>query len=178
LIMSAGTGGSVSGIAKKPKENISGIKIVAVYPNGSILAKPDSMSDGSTRTGQKRLRAYHVEGISYDFIPTVLDQDVLNIWMRRDDDDSFAMGYNVMRRVGMLIGGSCGATMAGAYHSIREHIIGLGRHIRTLFADSSQNYMSKFVGDDWLTKEGFKAEELVQTTKEKGLFDKLFGYLK
>merc|ERR1712048_1072969 len=72
MVMSAGTGGTVSGVARKLKEKIPGIKIVAVDPYGSILAKPDSVNDGLPRTGQKRLGAYHVEGIGYDFIPTVL----------------------------------------------------------------------------------------------------------
>merc|ERR1711976_453247 len=160
------------------KEKIPGIKIVAVDPYGSILAKPDSMNDGSERTGQKRLTAYQVEGIGYDFIPTVLDQDVVDIWIKSDDDESFAMGRNVVRHEGLLIGGSCGATMAGAYRFIREHNIGAGKRVGVLFADSSRNYMSKFMDDDWMTKEGFKTEEIMQTTKEAGLFDKLFGYSK
>merc|ERR1712241_486033 len=171
MIMSAGTGGTISGIAKKLKEKIPGIKIVAVDPYGSILAKPDSMNDGSSRTGQKRLTAYHVEGIGYDFVPTVLDQDVVDIWIKSDDDESFAMGRNVVRHEGLLIGGSCGATMAGAYRFIKEHNIGAGKRVAVLFADSSRNYMSKFMDDDWLAKEGFNADKFVQTTKEKGLFD-------
>merc|ERR1719162_2761850 len=76
MIMSAGTGGTISGTAKKLKEKIPGIKIVAVDPHGSILAEPDSLNNGSSRTGQKRLTGYQVEGIGYDFIPTVLDSKV------------------------------------------------------------------------------------------------------
>merc|ERR1719491_2845020 len=174
--MSAGTGGTMTGIAKKLKEKIPGVQIVGVDPYGSILAKPDSMNDGSERTGQKRLTAYQVEGIGYDFIPTVLDQDVVDIWIKSDDDESFAMGRNVVRHEGLLIGGSCGATMAGAYRFIREHNIGKGKRVGVLFADSSRNYMSKFMDDDWLKAEGFRADDIVHSTKEKGLFDKLFGY--
>merc|ERR1719330_1349101 len=122
MIMSAGTGGTLSGTAKKLREKIPGIKIVGVDPYGSILAKPDSLNDGSSRTGQRRLSAYHVEGIGYDFVPTVLDQDVVDIWIKSDDDESFAMGRNVVRH------------------------------------------------------EGLDADKIVQQTKEKGLFAKLFGY--
>jgi len=176
MVMSAGTGGTVTGTAMKLKEKIPGIKIVAVDPYGSILARPDSMNDGSARTGQKRLTAYHVEGIGYDFVPTVLDSDVVDYWIKSDDDESFAMGRNIVRHEGLLIGGSCGATMAGAYRFIREHNIGKGKRVGVLFADSSRNYMSKFMDDDWMKQNGFKADEIVQTTKEKGLFAKLFGY--
>merc|ERR1719272_2576715 len=68
MIMSAGTGGTISGTAKKLKEKIPGVKIVAVDPHGSILAEPHSLNDGSKRTGQgtsshSMKGGYHVEGI-------------------------------------------------------------------------------------------------------------------
>lgn len=175
MIMSAGTGGTVTGVAKKLKEKIPGVKIVAIDPHGSILAVPDNLNDGSKRTGQKRLGGYHVEGIGYDFFPTVLDSSVVDYWVKTDDDESFAMGRNVIRHEGLLIGGSCGATMAGAYRFIREHNIGQGKRVAVLFADSSRNYMSKFMDDDWIAKSGFKMEEIQKTTTEKGFFAKLFG---
>jgi len=174
MVMSAGTGGTVTGTALKLKEKIPGLKIVGVDPYGSILAKPDSMNDESKRTGHKRLAAYHVEGIGYDFVPTVLDQDVIDIWIKTDDDESFAMGRNVVRHEGLLIGGSCGATMAGAYKFIKEHNIGKGKTVGVLFADSSRNYMSKFMDDDWMASAGFKMEDVQRSTKEKGFFAKHF----
>merc|ERR1712061_55099 len=175
MVMSAGTGGTVTGTALKLKEKIPGIKIVAVDPYGSILAKPESKNDASPRTGHKRLQPYHVEGIGYDFVPTVLDQDVVDYWVKTDDDESFAMGRNVVRHEGLLIGGSCGATMAGAYKFIRENNIGAGKRVAVLFADSSRNYMSKFMDDDWLKANGFDPVETVRSTQEKGFFAKLFG---
>merc|ERR1719291_1671020 len=175
MIMSAGTGGTVTGTALKLKEKIPGVKIVAVDPYGSILAKPESKNDASPRTGHKKLEAYHVEGIGYDFVPTVLDQEVVDYWVKTDDDESFAMGRNVVRHEGLLIGGSCGATMAGAYKFIRENNIGAGKRVAVLFADSSRNYMSKFMDDDWMSSNGFKMDEVFRTTTEKGFFAKLFG---
>jgi len=175
MVMSAGTGGTVTGTALKLKEKIPGIKIVAVDPYGSILAKPDNVNETSPRTGHKKLQGYHVEGIGYDFVPTVLDQGVVDYWVKTDDDESFAMGRNVVRHEGLLIGGSCGATMAGAYKFIKENNIGAGKTVGVLFADSSRNYMSKFMDDGWMASQGFKMDELVRTTNEKGLFEKLFG---
>merc|ERR1712061_911920 len=176
MIMSAGTGGTVTGTALKLKEKIPGIKIVAVDPYGSILAKPASKNESSPRTGHKKLEAYHVEGIGYDFVPTVLHQDVVDYWVKTDDDESFAMGRNVVRHEGLLIGGSCGATMAGAYKFIKENNIGAGKRVGVLFADSSRNYMSKFMDDDWMAANGFNMQEFSRATKEKGFFAKLFGF--
>merc|ERR1712085_114896 len=168
MVMTAGTGGTISGIAKKLKEKIPDVKIVAVDPFGSILAIPDSLNDGSARTGQKRLTAYQVEGIGYDFIPTVLDRDVADYWVKTDDDEAFAALRAIVRHEGLLIGSSCGSTMAGAYRFIKENKIGAGKRVAVLFADSSRNYMSKMMDDDWIKKEGFNVEEILRTPSEKG----------
>merc|ERR1719265_2442696 len=175
IVLSAGTGGTVTGIAKKLKEKIPNCKVVGVDPHGSILAQPDVLNDGSKRTGQGRLQGYQVEGIGYDFIPTVLDRDVVDHWVKTDDDESFAMGRTIIRREGLLIGGSCGATMAGAYRFIREHNVGAGKRVAVLFAESARNYMSKFYEDTWMEKNGFNIADAARVTQEKGLFAKLFG---
>ena len=60
LLPPSGTGGTISGIAKRLKEYNPNIRIIGVDPEGSILAEPDSLNDS------RRLEAYHVEGIGYD----------------------------------------------------------------------------------------------------------------
>eukprot|EP00928_Gymnodinium_smaydae_P004998 TRINITY_DN1171_c0_g1_i1.p1 TRINITY_DN1171_c0_g1~~TRINITY_DN1171_c0_g1_i1.p1 ORF type:complete len:435 (-),score=146.86 TRINITY_DN1171_c0_g1_i1:478-1782(-) len=175
MIMSAGTGGTVSGIAKKLKEKIPGVQIVAIDPYGSILAVPDSMNDGSERTGQGRLTAYQVEGIGYDFIPTVLDREVVDHWVKTDDDEAFAAMRAVIRHEGLLVGSSCGSTMAGAYRFIKENNIGKDKRVAVLFADSSRNYMSKMMDDEWIKKTGFDMEPILRAVNEKGFFAKHFA---
>merc|ERR1719487_100966 len=158
----------------KLKEKIPNVTVVGVDPYGSILAQPDSMNDGSERTGQKRLTAYHVEGIGYDFIPTVLDSPVADHWVKSDDDESFAMGRCIIRHEGLLIGGSCGATMAGAYRFIREHKIGADKRVVVLFADGARNYMSKFIDDDWMTANGFNVDDVNKAVNVPGEYAKIF----
>merc|ERR1712032_584665 len=175
MVMSAGTGGTMTGVAKKLKEKIPNIKIVAVDPYGSILAQPDSMNDGSSRTGHKRLQAYQVEGIGYDFVPTVLDQSVADYWVKTDDDESFSMGRCILRHEGLLIGGSCGATVAGALRFIKENKIGAGKRVGVLLADSSRNYMSKLLDDSWLEQNGFNLEDVNRSVNEKGFYAERYG---
>ncbi|CAE8614981.1 unnamed protein product [Polarella glacialis] len=174
MVMSAGTGGTVTGCALKLKEKIPGIKIVAVDPYGSILAAPDSMNDKSVRTGAGVGTQYQVEGIGYDFIPTVIDKRAIDYWVKTDDDESFAMGRNLIRHEGLLIGGSCGATMAGAFRFIKENKIGAGKRVAILFADSSRNYMSKNMDDSWMEANGFSMKEINRTCNEKGYYAKLY----
>jgi len=174
MFMSAGTGGTISGTAKKLKEKIPGVKIVAIDPHGSILAVPDNMNDGSARTGQGRLKPYQVEGIGYDFIPTVLDREIVDYWVKTDDDEAFSAMRAIVRHEGLLIGSSCGSTMAGAYRFIKENNIGKGKRVAVLLADSSRNYMSKMMCDEWITKTGFDVETMHKAVNEKGFYAKHF----
>ena len=60
VVISVGTGGTITGVAKRLKEEIPKIKIVGADPEGSILG------------GGEEVSSYLVEGIGYDFIPDVL----------------------------------------------------------------------------------------------------------
>merc|ERR1719352_1399656 len=83
LVLSAGTGGTLTGISRKIKEKAPHVTVVGVDPQGSILAVPDSLND------KDRLKSYHVEGIGYDFIPTVLEQSSADVWLKSNYRDSF-----------------------------------------------------------------------------------------
>lgn len=54
LVVSAGTGGTLTGIGRKLKDRLPNVKIVGVDPVGSILAEPDSLND------ENRLQSYQV----------------------------------------------------------------------------------------------------------------------
>ena len=62
IVCTAGTGGTLTGIARRLKELNPAILVIAVDPKGSILAEPDSLND------ERRLESYAVEGIGYDFV--------------------------------------------------------------------------------------------------------------
>jgi len=148
MVVSAGTGGTITGIAKKLKEKIPGVQIIGVDPQGSILAVPDNLND------EDRLKAYAVEGIGYDFIPSVLDRSVADKWVKTKDAESFKMARTIIKREGIMCGGSCGSAMVGAVKAIEQLGITEGR-VCVLLADSTRNYMSKFLDDAWMEKSGF-----------------------
>merc|ERR1712137_5191 len=103
-----GTGGTLTGLARKFKERLPSCKIIGVDPVGSILAQPDHLND------KNRLVPYKVEGTGYDFIPTVLDREVVAEWIKTNDEDSFLMARRLINEEGMLCGGSSGASMWAA----------------------------------------------------------------
>lgn len=149
LVLAAGTGGTLTGIARKIKEKAPHVTIVAVDPQGSILALPDNLND------KDRLKGYHVEGIGYDFFPTVLEQSSADVWVKSNDAASFQYARALIRHEGLMIGGSCGSAMHGAVDYIRQQKLSSDATVVVLFPDATRNYMSKFLSDEWMQANGF-----------------------
>ncbi len=147
VVISAGTGGTISGIAKKLKEKLPNVQVVGVDPQGSILALPDSLND------EDRLQAYQVEGIGYDFIPDVLDRNLVDSWVKTKDRESFVMSRRLILEEGLLCGGSCGAAVAGALKAAKH--LTKDKRVVVILADSVRNYMTKFLSDSWMVDQGF-----------------------
>uniref|UniRef100_A0AAR2LXS6 Cystathionine beta-synthase n=1 Tax=Pygocentrus nattereri TaxID=42514 RepID=A0AAR2LXS6_PYGNA len=156
LVAGAGTGGTITGIARKLKEKCPNIKIVGVDPEGSILAEPEELN----KTNKTQ---YEVEGIGYDFIPTVLDRSVVDSWYKSNDDESFAMSRMLIRDEGLLCGGSSGSAMAAAVKVAKE--LKEGQRCVVILPDSIRNYMSKFLSDKWMCDKGFLREEDLMVNK-------------
>ena len=140
-VMTAGTGGTITGVARKLKEKVPGVHIVGVDPVGSILAGPGPVS------------TYKVEGIGYDFIPDVLDRDLVDEWIKSEDRESFLMARRLIRQEGMLCGGSSGSAVWAARKIAKR--LGPGKRIVVILPDSVRNYMTKFLDDRWMKENGF-----------------------
>jgi len=149
IVMTAGTGGTLTGIARKIKEKLPNCKIVGVDPKGSILAQPEELNEEGLGV------PYHVEGIGYDFLPNVLDRQVCDKWYKSADQESFEASREVIRTEGILCGGSSGSAMAACLKYIKDNNIGADERVVVLFPDSIRNYMSKFLDDGWMEQEGF-----------------------
>ncbi|KAL4656988.1 cystathionine beta-synthase isoform X1 [Arapaima gigas] len=156
LVAGAGTGGTITGVARKLKERCPNVKIVGVDPEGSILAEPEELN-------QTDKTQYEVEGIGYDFIPTVLDRSVVDTWYKSNDEESFAMSRMLIKEEGLLCGGSSGSAMAVAVKAAKE--LKEGQRCVVILPDSIRNYMSKFLSDKWMCQKGFLREQDLMVSK-------------
>uniref|UniRef100_A0A8C9EIK4 Cystathionine beta-synthase n=1 Tax=Pavo cristatus TaxID=9049 RepID=A0A8C9EIK4_PAVCR len=146
VVIGSGTGGTVTGVARKLKEKCPECKIIGVDPEGSIVALPSELNRTNNAT-------IEVEGIGHDFIPTVLDRSVVDQWYKCNDRDSFLMSRRLIREEGLLCGGSSGSAMSVAVQAAKD--LKDGQRCVVILPDSVRNYMSKFLNDKWMIKNGF-----------------------
>ncbi len=145
VVMAAGTGGTITGVAKRIKEVCPKAKIIGADPIGSILG------------GGTHIASYKVEGIGYDFIPDVLDRKIVDEWVKTNDRQSFLLARRLIREEGLLCGGSSGAALYAALQAAAR--LNEGQNCVVLLADGVRNYMTKFIDDKWMQNNQFIGPE-------------------
>lgn len=139
FVMGAGTGGTVTGVANRLKKFNPKVVIVAVDPKGSIIFGNDT-----------KPVPFYVEGIGGDFVPDVLDKSVIDKYIKPDDKQSFNMSRELIRKEGLLCGGSSGAITYSAIQAAKELNLGPDKTVVVILPDGIRNYMTKFVTDQWM----------------------------
>lgn len=144
IVAGAGTGGTITGLARGLKKHNKDIKVIAADPHGSILALPETLND------ERVNESYKVEGIGYDFIPDVLDREIVDKWYKTDDQQSFYLARRLISEEGLLVGGSSGSAMAAMLLAVKDFGFKKGDVVVVILPDSIRSYLSKFADDDWL----------------------------
>jgi cystathionine beta-synthase len=139
LVLTVGTGGTISGAARFLKEQKSDLLVVGADPEGSIYSS-------------ETVHPYLVEGIGEDFWPDTYDPSVVDEYVTVGDRDSFITARRLAREEGLLVGGSAG-TAVWAMLEVAERF-GPEATIVTLIPDGGRGYLSKFYDDNWLREYG------------------------
>src|SRR4051794_38413761 len=143
IVISVGTGGTISGVGRYFKEQKPEVLIVGADPEGSVY----------TAQEERDVHPYLVEGIGKDTWPKTMDPSVVDEWVRVSDRDSFLTARRLAREEGLLVGGSGGTTVWAALELAKR--FRAGARILTMIPDSGRSYMSKFYDDNWMLEHGF-----------------------
>jgi len=150
VVITAGTGGTLTGVANRLRKDIPGVKVIGVDPVGSIIAGPGPIG------------SYKVEGIGYDFIPKVCDTSLVDEWVKTEDRESFLTARRLIRQEGLLCGGSSGSAVWAAIQVAQR--VGPGKRFVIILPDSVRNYMTKFLDPLWMRENGFMEKSWEQNS--------------
>ena len=149
IVVGVGSGGTLTGLGRffnrvKPRR---GIEMVLADPTGSILYE-------YVKTGKLvESGSWAVEGIGEDFIPEIADMSLVTEAYEIDDEESFAIARELLRKEGIFGGSSTGTLVAGALRYCREQK--KPKRVVSFVPDTGNKYLSKMYNDFWMAEQGF-----------------------
>jgi cystathionine beta-synthase len=146
FVAGIGTGGTISGAAKFLKEQDPDIKVFGVDPVGSIF-----YNYFYTKKIIKSSK-YLVEGLGDEFLIKCVDFDLIDEIYQVSDRESFHHARDLVKKEGILGGGSSGAALWAVLKLARS--LENPARIVTIFPDSASRYLSTIFNDAWMKEKG------------------------
>ena len=129
FVAGVGTGGTITGVGQYLKAQNPAVKVVAVEPKSSAV-----LSTGVAGT-------HKIQGIGAGFVPDVLDTKIYDEIIPVENDDAFAIGKEIGKREGVLVGISSGAAVWAAIE-LAKRPENAGKNIVVLLPDTGDRYLS------------------------------------
>lgn len=129
FVAGIGTGGTISGTAKRLKELNKNIEIVGVEPEGSPVLHGGKAGP------------HKIQGIGAGFIPKTYNADVVDKVIDVNDDDAIRTSRELAKHEGLLVGISAGAATYAASQLAKQSEY-VGKNIVVLLPDTGERYLS------------------------------------
>lgn len=146
-VAGVGTGGTITGVGRYLRERNPNVEIVLADPEGSVLT-PLVNEGKKVEPG-----SWLVEGIGEDFVPDILDLDLVNKAYWIPDEEAFHVARELLRTEGVLSGSSTGTLVGAALRYCREQTE--PKRVVTFVCDNGSKYLSKMYNDFWMIDQGF-----------------------
>jgi cystathionine beta-synthase len=149
VVVTAGTGGTVTGIGMYLKEKNPNIKIWAIDVYGSLLTK-------YFRTGEvdmSEVHPYISEGFGEDFVPENYDMRFIDHFEQVTDKDGAVMARRLAKEEGLFCGYSAGSCIQGLMQLKQK--LKKGDLVVCVLHDHGSRYVAKIYNDQWMMERGF-----------------------
>jgi cysteine synthase len=129
FVAGVGTGGTVMGVGSYLKKRNPGVKIHPLEP-----------SESPTLSTGYKIGSHRIQGISDEFIPSIVKLNQLDPIVKVSDGDSILVAQKLSKQLGLAVGISSGANIIGAIQLQNE--MGPKSVVVTVFSDSNKKYLS------------------------------------
>ena len=149
VVVTAGTGGTVTGIGQFLKEKNPDIQVWAIDVYGSLLTK-------FYRTGEVDMNVVHPyvsEGFGEDFVPQNYDMSVIDYFEQVTDKDGAIMARRLAKDEGLFCGYSAGSCLQGLLQLKSK--LKKGDIVVMILHDHGSRYVAKIYNDQWMAERGF-----------------------
>ena len=149
LVVTAGTGGTVTGTAQYLKEKNPAIQVWAIDVYGSLLTK-------YFRTGEidmNEVHPYISEGFGEDFVPQNYDMSVIDHFEQVTDKDGAVMARRLAKEEALFCGYSAGSCLQGMMQL--KNKLKKGDLVVLILHDHGSRYVGKIYNDQWMAERGF-----------------------
>ncbi|MDH6061311.1 cysteine synthase A [Chrysosporum bergii ANA360D] len=141
-----GTGGTFAGVSMYLKSQNPGVKCVVADPMGSGLYS-------YVKTGEIKIQGNSItEGIGNSRITANMEGSPIDDAIQIDDTEALRVVYHLLRKDGLLMGGSTGINVAAAVALAKQ--MGPGHTIVTILCDNGSRYQSRIFNREWLASKG------------------------
>ncbi|MCC5666756.1 cysteine synthase A [Nostoc sp. CHAB 5784] len=145
-----GTGGTYAGVALYLKEQNPAIKCVVADPLGSGLYS-------YVKTGEINIEGNSItEGIGNGRVTANMEGAPADDAIQIDDQEALRVVYQLLRKDGLLMGGSTGINVGAAVALAKQ--LGPGHTIVTILCDSGSRYQSRIFNPEWLASKGLSID--------------------
>lgn len=149
FVCTAGTGGTVTGVAMYLKEKNPNIQVWAIDVYGSLLTKYFNTGE----VDMKEVHPYISEGFGEDFVPLNYDMSVIDYFEQVTDKDGAVMARKLAKEEGLFCGYSAGSCIQGLMQL--KSRLKKGDLVVCIFHDHGSRYVAKIYNDQWMIERGF-----------------------
>jgi cysteine synthase A len=135
FIAGVGTGGTITGTGQALKAAKPEVQVIAVEPKDSPV-----LSEGHPGP-------HKIQGIGPNFVPAILDRDVIDEVITAEFDESIRVARRLMAEEGLLVGMSCGAAVSAAL-TVAARPENAGKTIVVILPDTGERYLSTALFED------------------------------